>query len=69
MGLLVMAVFWVSVGFAFFVLNAKTALMFIGLWVVGLAAGIGLHLSPFIFLGYQALLAACLCVVLKMEWS
>lgn len=69
MGLFVLAVFWVSVGFAFFVLNAKTAFTFIGLWVVGLAVGIGLHLSPYIFLAYQALLAACLCIMLKMEWS
>lgn len=69
MGLFVLAVFWVSVGFAFFVLNAKTALTFAGLWLVGFAVVIGLHIQPLLFLAYEAILAACLVVMLKMEWS
>jgi hypothetical protein len=69
MAFIVLGVFWASVVFAFFVLNAKTALIFIGLWVAGLLVANGIHLAPYFFLAYEALLAACLCIMLKMEWS
>lgn len=69
MALIILAVFWVGVGFAFFVLNAKTALTFAGLWIVGMLVMGALHISPYFFLAYEALLAAILCIMLKMEWS
>ena len=67
--LCVLVLFWVAVGFAFYSLGAKTALTFIGLWVIGLFGAGYLHLDPYLFLAYEAVLAACLCVKLKLEWS
>jgi len=69
MGLIVLVLFWVAVGFAFFVLGAKSALSFAGLWVTGLFVTGALHISPLFFLAYEALLAACLSIMLKLEWS
>ena len=69
MALIVLIIFWVAVGFAFFVLGAKTALSFGGLWVLGVLLAGAIHLVPFFFLAYEALLAACLCIMLKIEWS
>lgn len=65
----ILVLFWVAVVFAFFVLNAKTALGFAGLWAVGLFVASFLHANPFVFLAYETLLAACLCFMLKREWS
>jgi hypothetical protein len=69
MGIFVLAIFRVSVGFAFFVLSKKTAVAFTALWVFGVYVTIVLRLIPWFFLAYEALLAACLCVMLKLEWS
>lgn len=51
MGIVVLVIFWVAVGFAFFVIGAKTALSFAGLWAIGLLGTGALHIAPLFFPG------------------
>ncbi len=69
MGLAVLVLFWVAVGFSFFVLSAGTAMSFTAFWFLGVVVASNLHIAPYFFLTYEALLAATLCIMLKSEWS
>jgi hypothetical protein len=66
---LVLVVFWVGIGFAFGVLGARSALAFIGLCILGIAIFALLHLQPYFFVAYEALLAAILFIMLQREWA
>jgi hypothetical protein len=59
--------FWVGVGSAFSVLGARTALAFMGLWILGLAIVTLFHFQPLFFGAYEALLAAVLFILLRWE--
>jgi hypothetical protein len=65
----VLVVFWVGVGFAFRVLGARSAIVFVGLWIFGIATVALFHLPPFVFAAYEALLAAVLFILLQREWA
>lgn len=63
-------IFWIALG-AFWIFairlwivdGPKTPLIFIALWVLGLVVASFFHLNQYIFLSYEAVLAAILVVI------
>jgi hypothetical protein len=67
--LLVLVVFWTGACFAFSVLSARTALVFIALWIAGILISAAYHFQPYLFVAYEALLSAILFIMLQREWA
>jgi len=68
-GSFVLVVFWVGVCFAFAVLGARVALVFIALWLAGVVLSALFSLQPFLFIAYDAVLSVALFIMLQREWA
>ena len=69
MGIIILVIFWVAVIFSISTLGSRTALIFAGLWLIGLVIDVVLHIGGFYFIAYEAILSVILCFKLKSEWS
>jgi hypothetical protein len=67
MGLLPLIAFWVVVIRLWIIEGPKVPLIFIGLWLAGLFGFPALGWSGYIFLAFEALLAAILLIVEKYK--
>ncbi len=65
MGWIVLAAFWVTAIWIWIDDGAKIPLVFIGLWVAGFVVFPMLGLSSYVFMAFQAILAAILLVIKK----
>ncbi len=64
-----LAAFWALAIRLWIIDGPKIPLIFIAMWVLGIAMASFLKLTPWLFLSYEAILAAILCVIERYKWT